>query len=239
VVFHLLKREQHVFDALIQKLDEVRHFFLADLVLLGRDYRGKLLVVLLVVPDEFDEILDALVFDQEAWLVNVSVEVRAEKHVDFIDEKDFDHLLVYLFHLNWLTCRDDLLSDLSYRASFIDDCFTHLLHGTVMNLVDHTQVLEETFEILIISFAQVFRIAGAIAVGSQQGKSCGGNRQNHGLSLASQHLDQVISQFGLLLEISHPQHSHDRDHLGSVRRPEEVFLARIYVRFLLFEVALG
>ena len=108
-----------------------------------------------------------------------------------------------------------------------------------MNLVDHTQVLEETFEILIISFAQVFRIAGAIAVGSQQGKSCGGNRQNHGLSLASQHFDQVIGQFGLLLEISHPQYSHDRDHLGSMRRLQEVFLARVYIRFLLLEVALG
>ena len=65
MVFHLLKREQHVFDALIQKLDEVRNFFLADLLLLGRDYLGKLLVVLLVVPDKFDEILDALVFDQK------------------------------------------------------------------------------------------------------------------------------------------------------------------------------
>ena len=87
MVFHPFNIDQHFPNILVQKLNKVWNFFQANLILLGHNYLGECQVALPVNPDQFNQILDALVFDLESWSEDVSVKTFVEKHIYLVYKK--------------------------------------------------------------------------------------------------------------------------------------------------------
>jgi len=71
-------------------------------------------IVFPLLPNKLDEILDALVLNDQTRLVEIAIEALAEEHINLVNQQNLNGQIFQVFGLARLSLTDDMLGLISY-----------------------------------------------------------------------------------------------------------------------------